>query len=326
MVFDVQNEESPAAFIGRLSRAIDQYAKQAGRLPLVVHMPGIGCFTASCPPVTGRVAGKIAVVTGAAQGFGFEISRHLANEGALVALADLNARGASAAAEQINAQFSPNRAIGVPMDVSSGTSVENALHGVIRAFGGFDILISNAGVLKAGSVKTQSEKEFQFVTDINYKGYFNCVQKAVPTLALQRLAKSDYTSDIIQINSKSGLIGSNKNGAYAGGKFGGIGLTQSFAIELVEDGIKVNAVCPGNYFDGPLWSDPKNGLFVQYLRTGKVPGAKTIEDIKRHYNSKAPMGRGCTAEDVMKAIYYLIDQQYETGQAIPVTGGQIMLH
>ena len=135
----------------------------------------------------------------------------------------------------------------------------------------------------------------------------------------------DYFSDIIQINSKSGLQGSNRNGAYAGSKFGGIGLTQSFALELIEDGIKVNSICPGNFFDGPLWSDPNNGLFVQYLRTGKVPGAKTIEDVKRFYEAKVPMGRGCRTADVMKAIYYLMEQLYETGQAVPVTGGQVML-
>jgi sorbitol-6-phosphate 2-dehydrogenase len=66
-------------------------------------------------------------------------------------------------------------------------------------------------------------------------------------------------------------------------------------------------------------------LFVQYLRTGKVPGAKTIGDVKKYYESQVPANRGCKIEDIMKAIYYVIDQEYETGQAIPVTGGQIML-
>jgi len=142
---------------------------------------------------------------------------------------------------------------------------------------------------------------------------------------MQHRANPAYWSDIIQINSKSGLAGSKKNFAYAGSKFGGIGLTQSFALELVEDGIKVNSVCPGNFLDGPLWSDPQNGLFVQYLRSGKVPGAKTIADVKLAYESKVPMRRGCTSADVLKAILYLIEQQYETGQALPVTGGQEMV-
>ena len=131
--------------------------------------------------------------------------------------------------------------------------------------------------------------------------------------------------DIIQINSKSGLEGSNKNSAYAGGKFGGIGLTQSFAKELVSDNIKVNSICPGNFFDGPLWSDREKGLFVQYLQAGKVPGAKNVADVRKFYEEKVPMKRGCTIEDIMKAVFYLVEQKYETGQALPVTGGQIML-
>ena len=133
-------------------------------------------------------------------------------------------------------------------------------------------------------------------------------------------------SDIVQVNSKSGHEGSNKNGAYAGSKFGTIGLTQSFAKELVDQHIKVNSVCPGNYYDGPLWSHPEKGLFVQYLSTGKVPGAKSIEDVRRFYEDKVPMRRGCLPADVAKAILYCVEQDYETGQAIPVTGGQVMLH
>ncbi len=98
-----------------------------------------------------------------------------------------------------------------------------------------------------------------------------------------------------------------------------------YAVQLVGDGIKVNAICPGNFLEGPLWSDPDNGLFVQYLREGKVPGAKTVEDVRHAYEAKVPMGRGCEPADVMEAIYYVIAQRYETGQAIPVTGGQVML-
>jgi sorbitol-6-phosphate 2-dehydrogenase len=122
------------------------------------------------------------------------------------------------------------------------------------------------------------------------------------------------------------LQGSNKNSAYAGGKFGGIGLVQSFALELCPYNIKVNAICPGNFYDGPLWSDPERGLFVQYLNAGKVPGAKTVEDVKEFYLSKSPIHRGCLPSDVAKAILYAVEQTFETGQAIAVTGGQAMLH
>jgi rhamnose utilization protein RhaD (predicted bifunctional aldolase and dehydrogenase)/NAD(P)-dependent dehydrogenase (short-subunit alcohol dehydrogenase family) len=274
----------------------------------------------------GRVAGKIALVTGAAQGFGLEIAQDLAAQGAHVVLGDVNVGGVEQAAKSLNAELGEGRALGLAIDVTSATSVAEAVFQVVRAYGGLDVLVSNAGVLRAASVKTQAEKDFDLSTAVNYKGYFLCVQNVAPVLAVQHEVRPDYWSDIIQINSKSGLEGSNKNFAYAGSKFGGIGLTQSFALELVADGIKVNSICPGNFFDGPLWSDPDMGLFAQYLRTGKVPGATTIADVRGFYESKVPMGRGCTTADVMEAIYYLIDQEYETGQALPVTGGQVMLH
>ena len=101
---------------------------------------------------------------------------------------------------------------------------------------------------------------------------------------------------------------------------------QSFALELVSANIKVNSICPGNFYDGPLWSDPERGLFVQYLNAGKVPGAKTVQDVKDYYLSKSPIHRGCTPKDVAKALFYAVEQQFETGQAIPVTGGQTMLN
>lgn len=284
-----------------------------------------GVSLAGAATDTQRLKHKVAVVTGAAQGFGLEIARGLAAEGAYVALADVNAAGVATASNEITQSRGLGASVGLTLNVTDSESIQQGIDTVVRKYGGIDLFISNAGVLRAESVKTQSEKDFDFVTDVNYKGYFLCVKAAAPVLAIQHGANSAYWSDVIQINSKSGLAGSKKNFAYAGSKFGGIGLTQSFALELVEDGIKVNAVCPGNFLDGPLWSDPEQGLFVQYLRAGKVPGAKTIADVKHAYESKVPMGRGCTTADVLRAILYLVDQQYETGQALPVTGGQEML-
>ena len=234
-------------------------------------------------------------------------------------------QGAEKAAASLREQHGEDRAYGILMNVTDADSVRAALDDVVGRLGGFDVLISNAGVLRADSVKTQPLEDFTFVTSVNYTGYFICVREAAPILATQHLACSTYRSDIIQINSKSGLSGSNRNAAYAGSKFGGVGLTQSFALELIEDGIKVNSICPGNFFDGPLWSDPDTGLLVQYLRAGKVPGAQTVEDVRREYEAKVPMGRGCTTADVMKAVFYVMEQDYETGQAVPVTGGQVMM-
>ena len=275
------------------------------------------------PP--GRVGGRVALVTGAAQGFGLAIAEGLAAQGAHVVLADLNATLAEENAAKLAARFGPGSATAVAMNVMDEASVADGIHETIRRYGGLDLLVSNAGVLRAGGVTTQPLADFDLVTRVNYRGYFVCVRFAAPVMALQHAARPAWLSDIVEINSKSGLAGSSRNSAYAGSKFGGIGLTQSFALELVGDGIKVNAVCPGNFFGGPLWSDPDNGLFVQYLREGKVPGATTVEDVRHFYEAKVPMGRGCDPADVLEAIYYLVAQQYETGQALPVTGGQVML-
>jgi NAD(P)-dependent dehydrogenase (short-subunit alcohol dehydrogenase family)/rhamnose utilization protein RhaD (predicted bifunctional aldolase and dehydrogenase) len=272
-----------------------------------------------------RVEGRIGIVTGAAQGFGKGIAEGLFREGANIVIADLNAEAGRALERDLNDHAGTNRALFVSTDVTSPVSLQGLARECVKAFGGADLLLSNAGVLKAGSLEEMTPESFDFVTRVNYNGYFLCVKQLSPIMKLQRRYRPAWMADIIQINSKSGLEGSNKNFAYAGGKFGGIGLTQSFALELVEFGIKVNAICPGNFFEGPLWADPEKGLFVQYLRAGKVPGAKTVDEVRHFYESKVPMGRGCRVEDVLKAILYIVDQEYETGQAVPVTGGQVML-
>jgi len=283
--------------------------------------------SASKAPVSAgsRLLGRIAVVTGGAQGFGKGIVKVLASEGAYIGIADLNITGAAECAAEINEEYGSHIAVALAVDVSADESVKAMIQDTILAYGGLDILVSNAGVLIAGGLAEMTKEKFDFVTNVNYTGYFLCTKYACEPMKIQRSYAPDYLMDVIEINSKSGLEGSNKNFAYAGSKFGGIGLTQSFAKELVEYGIKVNAICPGNLLDGPLWSDPERGLFRQYLDSGKVSGAKTLDDVRKFYEDKVPLKRGCTIEDVALAIIYAIEQKYETGQAIPVTGGQLML-
>lgn len=276
---------------------------------------------------SGRVENKVIVVTGAAQGFGEGIAELLLREGANIVVADLNETVGLKTVERFNQLAKSNRAVFVKTNVAEMASIENLVHETVCSFGGIDCFISNAGVLRAGGLDDMTPENFDFVTKINYNAYFYCTKAVSRVMKLQtKYASDDYFADIIQINSKSGLRGSKANFAYAGGKFGGIGLTQSFALELAPFRIKVNAICPGNYYEGPLWSDPENGLFVQYLKAGKVPGATTVEDVKAHYLSLSPMRKGCTPKDVATAVFYLMEQYCETGQALPITGGQVMLN
>lgn len=281
----------------------------------------------SAGAASGRAENKVIIVTGAAQGFGEGIAECLIREGANIVVADLNEEVGTKTVEKFNSIAKSNRAVFVKTNVADIPSIKNLVHETVCHFGGIDSFISNAGVLRAGGLEDMTPENFDFVTKINYNAYFYCTKVVSKVMKLQtNYASEYYYADIIQINSKSGLRGSKANFAYAGGKFGGVGLTQSFALELAPFRIKVNSVCPGNFYEGPLWSDPENGLFVQYLNAGKVPGAKTIEDVKAFYLSQVPMRKGCTPADVTKGVLYLMEQCGETGQALPITGGQVMLN
>ena len=273
----------------------------------------------------GRAENKTIIVTGAAQGFGEGIARCLLQEGANIVVADMNEVVGKATVEFFNTLTKSNRAIFVKTNVSEIPSIENLVHETICNFGAIDSFISNAGVLRAGGLDDMTPEDFDFVTKINYNAYFYCTKVVSKVMKLQTKYAPEYYADIIQVNSKSGLRGSKANFAYAGGKFGGIGLTQSFALELAPFRIKVNSICPGNFYEGPLWSDPERGLFVQYLNAGKVPGAKTIDDVKAFYLAQVPLQKGCSPEDVTKGALYLMEQCGETGQTLPITGGQVML-
>lgn len=271
-----------------------------------------------------RIADKIIIVTGSAQGFGQGIAEALLDNGAAVVIADLNYELAETNCKKLAEKYGSN-VMPAKVDVTSEESTKELLIETVLEFGGLDAYVNNAGIAKAGNLEEMTLQTLEFTNKVNYNAYFLGAKYASRTMKIQHRFNKDYYADIIQVNSKSGLEGSNKNFAYAGSKFGGIGLTQSFALELVEYNIKVNSVCPGNFFEGPLWSDPEKGLFVQYLNAGKIPGAKTVEDVKKAYEAKVPMNRGCWPVDVAKAIMYCMEQDYETGQAIPVTGGQVML-
>ena len=140
----------------------------------------------------GRVEGLVAVVTGAAQGFGLSIASDLVAQGAHVGLADVNSTLANAEATALGARFGAGRAIGLPLDVTDDASVAACFDAVVRRYGGFDLLVSNAGILRAGAVTSQPVADFDAVTRVNYRGYFLCVRNGAPILARQHRARPEY--------------------------------------------------------------------------------------------------------------------------------------
>jgi len=205
------------------------------------------------------------------------------------------------------------RALAVRVDVTDEAQVEGMVRRTVDEFGRLDVLVSNAGILIAEGVDEFPADRWRAVIEVNLVGYFLCAKHAA------RVMKAQRSGAIIQINSKSGKQGSYKSSAYAASKFGGIGLTQSIALELAEYGVRVNAVCPGNLLDSPLWVD---SLYKQYAKKWGI----TEEEVRQKYIEQVPMRRGCTYEDVCNVVVFLASDQasYMTGQAINVTGGQGM--
>jgi sorbitol-6-phosphate 2-dehydrogenase len=258
---------------------------------------------------------RIAIVTGGAQGLGQAICQRLAQEGCHIFVADLKEEQAIQTAEQIAASTG-RRALAVKVDVSDEVQVEALVARTVQEFGRLDILVANAGILIAEEITEFPAEKWRAVMNVNLFGYFLCAKHAA------RVMKAQKRGVIIEINSKSGKKGSFKNSAYAASKFGGIGLTQSIALELAEHGVRVNAICPGNLLDSPLWNEGPNALFKQYARNRGI----TEEAVRQIYIDQVPMKRGCTYEDVCNVVVFMASDQssYMTGQAINVTGGQEM--
>lgn len=262
--------------------------------------------------MTRTLEDKIVLVTGGAQGLGEAICHRLAVEGAHVVVADLNLEGAQKVADEIVAR-TDRRAVAVKVNVSVEADVEAAVQRTLEEFGRIDVAVSNAGILFADAVDEFPAERWRAVIEVNLVGYFLLVKHVA------RVFKQQRSGVLIQINSKSGKKGSYKSSAYAASKFGGIGLTQSVALELAEYNARANAICPGNLLDSPLWVD---SLYKQYAKKLGISEA----EVRQRYIDQVPMKRGCTYTDVTNVLIFLASDQssYMTGQAINVTGGQQM--
>jgi len=260
-----------------------------------------------------RLQGRVAWITGAAQGLGEALAHRLAQEGcAGLALSDIQEHRLQTVAHAVCRQYPSCTTLALPCDVRHEAEVIRTATQIVQQFGKLDILIANAGVIHSAELTEMSIEQWQWQLEVNLTGYFLCAREAAKIMKLQG------NGAIIQINSKSGLKGSYKNCAYAASKFGGIGLTQSIALDLAPYGIRVNAVCPGNLLDSPMWQET---LFEQYARKWGLPE----EAIRRYYEAQVPLGRGCTYEDVANLVVFLASDEarYITGEAYRVAGGQL---
>ena len=268
------------------------------------------------------LAGKVAVVTGAARGIGRAIADALAAAGARVVLADLGARATTSGArwdyglasqselEQATAAIRTRgaEAVAVEVDVSDKAACQRMIASACDAFGTVDVLVNNAGLVKMGFLADYAEADWDRLFSVNAKGAFLCTQAALPALGKRGGA-------VVNIASIAGKRGYAGMAAYCASKFAVVGLTQAMAVELASTGIRVNAVCPG-FLATAMWMDHlSHGVGMM---SGKAAGREAFDDFVRQHT---PLGREQTPQDVADAALYLARADNVTGVALNVAGG-----
>ncbi|HEI8867577.1 TPA: sorbitol-6-phosphate dehydrogenase [Serratia odorifera] len=256
---------------------------------------------------------EVAVVIGGGQTLGAFLSQGLAAEGYRVAVADLNLDNAQRVAQEINRLHGAGRAIGLQVDATREDSVIALANAVDTAFGSVNLLVYSAGIAKAAPITDFLLGDFDQSLQVNLVGYFLCARE------FSRLMIRDGVAGrIIQINSKSGKVGSKHNSGYSAAKFGGVGLTQSLALDLAEYGITVHSLMLGNLLKSPMFQS----LLPQYAEKLGI----RVDEVEQYYIDKVPLKRGCEYQDVLNTLlFYASDKaSYCTGQSINITGGQVM--
>lgn len=256
---------------------------------------------------------EVAVVIGGGQTLGAFLCLGLAQAGYRVAVADLNAGNAQNVAQQINDQYGAGCAQGFQADATDEQSVMKLAAAVDGAFGQTNLLVYSAGIAKAAPITDFPLGDFDRSLQVNLVGYFLCARE------FSRLMIRDgIAGRIIQINSKSGKVGSKHNSGYSAAKFGGVGLTQSLALDLAEYGITVHSLMLGNLLKSPMFQS----LLPQYATKLGIDES----EVEQYYIDKVPLKRGCEYQDVLNVLMFYASPQasYCTGQSINVTGGQVM--
>ncbi|MEA2583825.1 MAG: galactitol 2-dehydrogenase [Thermomicrobiales bacterium] len=254
-----------------------------------------------------RLEGKVAIVTGGAQGIGRAVSHRFAQEGARVAIADLRLDGAQTVADEIAG--AGGRAAAAVVDVADQAQVQAMVDNVTAQFGGVDILVNNAGVIRITPFLEITEEEWDTVFDVNCKGLLWCAQAA----ARQMIAQG-RGGKIINLASQAGRRGEALVLTYCASKACVISMTQSMALALAPHKINVNAIAPG-IVDTPLW-EWNDRRFAELL-------GWEVGEPKRRFTEQIPLGRIEQPEDVAAAALFLAssDADYITQQTLNVDGG-----